>query len=62
YVDDVLIYLSSLKANYKKKVRTVIKKLRKCKFSVKQVKYLGFIIKAEKGIVIDEEKLRAIYK
>ncbi|KAF2713823.1 hypothetical protein K504DRAFT_371731, partial [Pleomassaria siparia CBS 279.74] len=56
YVDDVLIYLSGLKADYKKKVRTVIKKLRAA------IKYLGFIIKAEKGIVIDKEKLRAIYK
>ncbi|KAF2704751.1 hypothetical protein K504DRAFT_364318, partial [Pleomassaria siparia CBS 279.74] len=52
YIDNILIYLSSLKANYKKKVRTIIKKLR----------YLGFIIKAEKEIIIDNKKLRAIYK
>jgi len=61
--------LSRLKKDYKEKVRIVIKKLRaarlplditKSDFSVKKVKYLSFIIKAEKGISIDLEKVKAI--
>ena len=34
--------------------------LKKCKFSVKIVKYLGFIITTRKGVFYDLEKLRAI--
>jgi len=61
--------LSRLKKDYKEKVYIVIKKLRvarlllditKSNFSVKKVKYLSFIIKAEKGISIDLEKVKAI--
>ena len=32
----------------------------KSKFSVKKTKYLGFIIKARKGISIDPKKIAAI--
>ena len=65
----MLIYLSRLKADYKAKVKAVVQKLsaarlhldvRKSKFSVKKTKYLGFIIKASKGISIDLEKVAAI--
>jgi hypothetical protein len=61
--------LSKLKKDYKEKVYIVIKKLEAAKllldiiksdFSVKKVKYLSFIIKVEKGISIDLEKVKAI--
>ena len=61
--------MSRLKKDYKEKVRIVIKKLGaarllldiiKSNFSVKKVKYLSFIIKAEKGISIDLKKVKAI--
>lgn len=34
----------------------------KCEFAVKEVKYLGFVIKAGKGISVDPEKKVAIEK
>jgi len=61
--------LSRLKKDYKEKVYIVIKKLgvarlpldiTKSDFSVKKVIYLSFIIKAEKGISINLEKVKAI--
>ncbi|KAM4061338.1 reverse transcriptase (RNA-dependent DNA polymerase) [Hirsutella rhossiliensis] len=45
YLDDVLIYSSDPA---------------KCEFSVQEVKYLGFIVNAGKGIACDPEKQRAI--
>jgi hypothetical protein len=63
--------LSRLKKDYKEKIYIVIKKLEaarllldiiKSNFSVKKVKYLSFIIKAEKGISINLEKIKAIKK
>ena len=36
--------------------------IKKCEFKVKSTKYLGFIIKAKKGISIDLTKVAAIYK
>ncbi len=36
--------------------------INKCEFSVKSMKYLGFIIKARKGIHIDPKKVQAILK
>ena len=69
YLDDVLIYSSGSRADHEAKVRQVLISLRdaglhldlaKCEFSVKQVKYLGFIVKAGEGIACDPEKQRAI--
>jgi hypothetical protein len=63
--------LSRSKENYKKKVHIVIRELgeaglqldiRKLEFSVKKIKYLGFIIKVGVGVSIDLEKIKAIHK
>jgi len=32
----------------------------KCAFEVKEVKYLGFIVEAEKGLRADPEKIAAV--
>jgi hypothetical protein len=34
--------------------------IKKCKFEVKSIKYLGFIIDAGEGICMDSEKVKAI--
>ncbi|XP_044724606.1 reverse transcriptase (RNA-dependent DNA polymerase) domain-containing protein [Hirsutella rhossiliensis] len=69
YLDDVLIYSSGSKADHEAKVRRVLQALAdaglhldpaKCEFSVQEVKYLGFIVNAGKGIACDPEKQRAI--
>ncbi|MDA4133781.1 MAG: ribonuclease H family protein, partial [Thaumarchaeota archaeon] len=69
YLDDVLIYSSGSRADHEAKVWQVLGSLRdaglhldpaKCEFGVKQVKYLGFIVKAGEGIACDPEKQRAI--
>ncbi|XP_044714694.1 reverse transcriptase (RNA-dependent DNA polymerase) domain-containing protein [Hirsutella rhossiliensis] len=69
YLDDVLIYSSGSKADHEAKVRKVLQALAdaglhldpaKCEFSVQEVKYLGFIVNAGKGIACDPEKQRAI--
>jgi hypothetical protein len=36
--------------------------IKKCEFKVKSTKYLGFIVKARKGISIDPAKVAIIYK
>ncbi|OAQ57979.1 Pol [Purpureocillium lilacinum] len=69
YLDDVLIYSSGSRADHESKVRRVLESLAdaqlhldpaKCEFSVQEVKYLGFIVRAGKGIACDPEKQRAI--
>lgn len=69
YLDDVLIYSSGSLADHEAKVRLVLQSLAdaglhldpaKCEFSVKEVKYLGFIVRAGKGIACDPEKQQAI--
>ena len=69
YIDDVLIYSSGTLEDHEAKVRTMVEKLGaaglqldigKSEFGVKKTKYLGFMIKAGKGISIDPEKVRAI--
>ncbi|KAM3548776.1 hypothetical protein ARSEF4850_009223 [Beauveria asiatica] len=69
YLDDILIYSSGDKADHEKKVLTVLQKLEdaglhldleKCEFSVKTVKYLGFIITAGVSLMPDPDKVRAI--
>ncbi|KAM4063256.1 reverse transcriptase (RNA-dependent DNA polymerase) [Hirsutella rhossiliensis] len=68
-LDDVLIYSSGSKADHEAKVRKVLQALAdaglhldpaKCEFSVQEVKYLGFIVNAGKGIACDPEKQHAI--
>ena len=69
YIDDVLVFLDSTLEDHYKKVGEVLSRLRraglpvdinKCEFGVQEVKYLGFIIEAGKGIRVDPEKVRAI--
>lgn len=69
YLDDVLIYSSGTLAEHETKVRRVLRSLAdaglyldpaKCEFSVKEVKYLGFIVRAGKGVACDPEKQQAI--
>jgi hypothetical protein len=65
----VLIYSSGSQSDHEDKVKLVVQKLGKAglhldvdksKFSTKTTKYLGFIIKAGKGISMDPEKVEAI--
>ena len=69
YVDDVLIYTDGTRAEHEAQVKRVLAKLQeaglqvdidKCEFSVTRTKYLGFIIDAEQGLMMDPEKVRAI--
>ena len=69
YLNNVLVYSSRSKQDYKEKVYLVIKKLekvgfkidiKKLEFSVKKIKYLRFIIKASVRISIDLKKVTAI--
>lgn len=71
YLDDVLIWSNGTKEEHLKKVGLVLKRLtnanlkldlKKCEFAVKQVKYLGFVVTAEKGIEVDPDKKIAIEK
>jgi len=61
--------MNSSRAEHEEQVKKVLVKLQaaglqininKCEFSVKSTKYLGFIIKARKGIRIDPKKVQAI--
>ena len=65
----MLIYTDGSKAEHEAQVIQVLRKLQaaglqvdidKCEFSVKRTKYLGFIIDADQGIAMDQEKVRAI--
>jgi hypothetical protein len=67
YIDDILIYSSSL-SEHRKHVRMVLERLRdaglqcdikKCKFHASEVTYLGLIISRD-GIKMDPEKVAAI--
>ena len=69
YLDDILIYTNGSRKDHMEKVRRVLRALAKaglhldplkCAFATKEVKYLGFIIQAGKGIACDPEKQRAI--
>ncbi|KAI0995841.1 hypothetical protein K3495_g12340 [Podosphaera aphanis] len=72
YVDDVLIYTNGNLVDHKRHVNLVLERLQKaglgldidrCEFSVKKIKYLGFIISAEgptSSIKMDPDKVRAI--
>ena len=69
YVDDLLIFSGGSRQDHQNKVKAVLQKLSdanlhvdidKCAFEVQEVKYLGFIIEAGKGIRMDPEKIKAI--
>jgi transposase InsO family protein/predicted aspartyl protease len=69
YLDDVLIYSNGSKKDHTRKVRRVLGLLRdaglhldirKCKFMVKEVLYLGYVVTAGKSVKPDPEKVKAI--
>lgn len=69
YADDVIIYSSGFLEDRRHKVGKVLQKpidagpqldVKKCEFESKQMKYLGHIISAARGVMMDPEKTRAI--
>lgn len=69
YINNVLIYSSKSKEDYKKKVAIVLERLKEYKlylnsdkyeFSIKKVKYFGFIIYTGIGVQTDPEKVKVI--
>ena len=68
YINNIIIYLQN-KKEHQKHVREVLRRLQdtrlqcninKCKFKVKLTKYLGFIVKAGKGLQMDPKKVKVI--
>ena len=69
YMDNILIYSDGNYLDYINKVNLVMEyfktaglrlDIKKCEFTVRETKYLGFIITAGKGIKVDPEKVEAI--
>ena len=69
YLDNILVYIRGLYYNYIAKVRIILERLHKAglyldlkkyKFAVKQVKYLGYSIVIEKKTRFNPEKVAAI--
>jgi len=69
YINNIFIYLSGLKRDYNKKIKRVFSVFAaaslyldptKCKFGVKIVRYLRFIIIAREGVAYNLKKIRAI--
>lgn len=69
YVDDTLAYTDGSREGHWSTVRSILKKLRKgglfldidkCEFLCREVKYLGFIVKAGQGVTVDPVKVKAI--
>jgi hypothetical protein len=65
----MLIFTKGSLQRHYKHVRQVIKRLQearlnielsKCEFDVQRTKYLGFILEARRGILIDPERVQAI--
>ena len=68
-MDNILIYTSGSLRDYRAKIHIILGKSREAKlilninkysFKKKEVKYLGFIIKAGVGLQMDPEKTKAI--
>jgi hypothetical protein len=72
YLDDVLIYSSQdSRAAHIKDVKKVLQRLQdaglsldlaKCVFATKEVKYLGYVIKAGESVYPDPDKLKAVHE
>lgn len=69
YLDDVLVFTNGSLRKHREHVAKVLERLRqaglqldidKCDFEVQNVKYLGFMLEAGKGIRMDPEKVKAI--
>ena len=71
YVNDVLIYTDRSLLKHQHHVHKILAKLQKaglqldinkCEFEVKTIKYLEFIVEAEKGVQMNSIKVKAITK
>ena len=69
YMDDVLIYTSGDEEDHWRTVRSILSKLDKaglyldidkCEFLCKEVKYLGYIVRAGDSITVDPAKVKSI--
>lgn len=69
YMDDVLAYTSGSQEDHWKTVRSILGKLAnaglyldidKCEFLCKEVRYLGFVIKAGESVTVNPEKVKTI--
>ena len=69
YMDDVLAYTDGSEEDHWKTVRSILSKLDqgglyldidKCEFLCKEVKYLGFIVRAGESVTVDPSKVKAI--
>ena len=69
YMDNILVYTSGSEDEHWNSVREILGKLEKaglyldiskCDFLCKEVKYLGFIIRAGESITVDPIKVKAI--
>ena len=71
YLDNVLIWSDGSREQHFEKVNKVLERfadaelkldLKKCNFGIQEVKYLGFIVTAGKGVSVDPEKIEAVEK
>jgi hypothetical protein len=69
YADDILIYSFGNLEDHRQKVQNVLQKfinaelqadIQKSEFETHEVKYFGYVINLEMGILMDSEKIRAI--
>ena len=69
YLENILIYTNRTWKEHQSNTNKVLEaigkarvplNITKCEFNVKSTKYLGFIIKAGKGLRIDPKKVKAI--
>ena len=69
YMDDLLAYTDGSEEDHWKTVRSILSKLDqgglyldidKCEFLCKEVKYLGFIVRAGESVTVDPSKVKAI--
>jgi hypothetical protein len=69
YIDNVLVFTNRSREQHREHVGKVLAKLKeaglfldinKCEFARKETKYLGFIVRAGRGVLMDPEKIKAI--
>jgi hypothetical protein len=68
YIDDILVYTTGTKEEHQNQVKLVLQKLQefqlyvklsKCRFTVKEIDFLGYVI-TSKGLTTDENKIAPI--
>ena len=69
YLNNIIIFTDSSLSDHHAHVRTILNRLqeaglhlelKKCEFDVTRTKYLGFIVEAGKGTLMDPDKVKAI--